>query len=347
MTAFLFSHPAGDFESVYRLKRDLVLLRVFAGRFAELLEWEELVSMLDGHRADLAGRLRLVQNGRTLSQEQIALPAGRSLVGGLTRLSTARINELCAGGASLVLSGVRDYSRRIDDFAAQLEVQLRAPVGVNAYLTPAGNRAFGVHDDPYDIFILQILGQKDWRLYGRRAPTPLRDERADFSNAPEHPEEELTLRAGDALYVPRGFWHAASTSPENGSLHLTLGVRCPTYADVLDWITGKLRSTEPARAKLPLPFGPAGGATAAQSAIEELLRQAAALVPQALQELESHLGAADPGFALYAHGGGVIARLARRGQLGLDVGGDARHHAEVIGVETVDRRFRARERLRV
>src|ERR1043165_182876 len=67
------------------------------GRFSELFDWDELVSMLDGHQADLAGRLRLVQNGRTLSQEQIALPAGRSLVGGLTRLSTARINELCAG----------------------------------------------------------------------------------------------------------------------------------------------------------------------------------------------------------------------------------------------------------
>jgi ribosomal protein L16 Arg81 hydroxylase len=44
--------------------------------------------------------------------------------------------------------------------------------------------------------------------------------------------EEFTLNAGEALYVPRGMMHAATTTDET-SLHITLGVLTYTWADLL------------------------------------------------------------------------------------------------------------------
>jgi hypothetical protein len=244
-----------------------------AGRFMELLSWEEFVGILDRHHVDFAARLRLVQDGRTLSPESFELPAQFSLPAGAARVSPARINELCAGGASIVLSGIRDYSCRLRGFAQQLELQLRAPVSVNAYYTPPGSRAFGVHYDPYDVFILQALGQKDWKLYGRTIPNPLVHEKGDFSKAPEHPEEERTLREGEALYVPRGYWHAASTSDVCGSLHLTVGVRSYTYLDLLYSLAEKLRDTDLARAKLRMSVDESGRIAPEESKIHSDLEE--------------------------------------------------------------------------
>ena len=41
---------------------------------------------------------------------------------------------------------------------------------------------------------------------------------------------ELTLRAGDTLYLPRGWLHDALTS-DTDSLHITVGVNVHTWVD--------------------------------------------------------------------------------------------------------------------
>ena len=43
---------------------------------------------------------------------------------------------------------------------------------------------------------------------------------------------ELTLRAGDTLYLPRGWLHDALTS-ETDSLHITVGINVHTWVDAL------------------------------------------------------------------------------------------------------------------
>lgn len=266
-----------------------------ADRFKELFDWEELIGILDRHCADLAQRLRVVKDGTTLAQDELALQAGPGVAWTSKRVSPGKINRLCAGGASLVLSGVRDYCRRLDELVRQLETELGAPVSTNAYYTPPGNRAFGVHYDPYDVIILQILGEKRWQTFGQRTPTPLLDDKPDFRNPPERPEMEHTLREGEILYVPRGCWHVASTSETSGSLHLTLGLRHPTYADLLEQLVTRLRATEPARARLPR------SESEVQASLEELLRQAMLQVPEVLRELGDATPRAD-GFAMQRPG---------------------------------------------
>lgn len=271
-------------------------------RFDGLFGWDDFLALLDRHGPDLHHRLRVVQNGSTLGQHSYTLNDRTTLAGRSARVLPERINALCAGGASLVLSGVRDYGGRLGEFARQLERQLRAPVSVNAYYTPAGNRAFGVHYDPYDVFVLQLLGRKHWKLFGLRTPAPLLDDPADFSNAPETPEQEHVLEAGQALYVPRGVWHVAGTSDASGSLHLTFGVRSHTYADLLERLLNKLKDAEPARARLAVSPNDLGHLAFDEkeilASLETLLRDARGLAPAALGELDSPLGQADSGFSI-------------------------------------------------
>lgn len=269
-------------------------VRIVAGptdRFRDLFDWEELIAILDRHGADLAHRVRIVKDGSTLPQDEL-VPAFRPGAAWGSRLSPEKVNRLCAGGASLVLNGIRDYSPRLDGFVRQLEARLRAPVSANVYYTPAGNRAFGVHYDPYDVIVLQILGEKRWQTFGQRTPAPLLDDKPDFKNPPERPELEHTLRAGEALYVPRGCWHVAGTSEAGGSLHVTLGLRHRTYTDLLEQLMARLKATEAARAQLPL------SACEVQAPLGELFRQAILLLPEVLQELGDAVAPPADGFVM-------------------------------------------------
>jgi hypothetical protein len=56
------------------------------------------------------------------------------------------------------------------------------------------------------------------------------------------------------LYLPRGWWHAVAAT-EGRSLHLTCGLQTTTGADLLGWLSDRLRASETVRAHLPV-FAP-------------------------------------------------------------------------------------------
>jgi hypothetical protein len=107
-------------------------------------------------------------------------------------------------------------------------------VQANAYCTPASAQGFAVHHDTHDVFVLQVSGHKRWRIYEPVVELPLRDQRwsANTANAVGEPLHDITLRAGDTLYVPRGWPHEA-TAAEADSLHVTVGLHPPARIDAL------------------------------------------------------------------------------------------------------------------
>ena len=125
-------------------------------------------------------------------------------------------------------------------FVAALDNFWMCPVGSNAYLTPPQSQGFAPHWDDIDAFILQLEGQKRWRLY---APTssshilPMRSSR-DF-NRDELGDVilDVVLEPGDLLYLPRGMVHEAETVGEKASLHLTISANQDrSYAALLQEI---------------------------------------------------------------------------------------------------------------
>jgi cupin superfamily protein len=79
--------------------------------------------------------------------------------------------------------------------------------------------------------VLQVAGEKRWRLYDPLLELPLKHQRYSKSlGAHGEATDELVLRAGDTLYLPRGWLHEAETS-DTDSLHLTIGITAHTWVD--------------------------------------------------------------------------------------------------------------------
>ena len=111
--------------------------------------------------------------------------------------------------------------------------------------TPRGGstRGFATHWDDHDVYVVQAVGEKQWRLFGetRNQPTTL-DNRPNLER-PDEPVWSGKLTAGDVLYVPRGWWHDArvdETDDGKGSIHLTLNTRPVTGTWVLRWLENRL-----------------------------------------------------------------------------------------------------------
>lgn len=103
----------------------------------------------------------------------------------------------------------------------------------------------GPHFDYYDVFLLQVSGQREWRL-GQHCDekTPLRvDQPLKLMDNFEQTSIHL-LRAGDMLYVPAGTAHWG-VAKGNDCMTWSIGFRAPSAAELL------VSAAERLAAKLP------------------------------------------------------------------------------------------------
>jgi lysine-specific demethylase/histidyl-hydroxylase NO66 len=200
--------------------------------------------------------LRVAKDGSTL-------PAARYTSGGgvgagiADQVSDVRLTRLFADGASIVLQALHRTHPPVIDFAQALGAELGHPVQVNAYVTPPQSQGFSAHYDVHDVFVLQVAGQKRWRIHAPVLPAPLRnqpwtDHRAAVEAAArEEPLIDEVLRPGDALYLPRGFLHAATALGET-TAHLTVGVHVWTRRHLLEQLLAAVEDVPELRTALPL-----------------------------------------------------------------------------------------------
>ncbi|HSU73771.1 MAG TPA: cupin domain-containing protein [Terrabacter sp.] len=199
---------------------------------------EESVDELVSRRGLRAPFLRLAKDGRTLGDREFTQGGG---VGASVtdQVSDDRLLAHFADGATIVLQGLHRTWAPLLDFTQQLAEELGHPVQANAYVTPSQNTGFSDHYDVHDVFVLQMGGEKRWRVRRPVHVAPLRDEpwtdhRAEVQGAAlREPDHEFTLRPGDVLYLPRGWVHSA-TALGGVSIHLTLGVHVWTRRHVAD-----------------------------------------------------------------------------------------------------------------
>ncbi len=144
-----------------------------------------------------------------------------------------RIAAAFEAGATIVLQALHLNWTPVARFCRALEAELGHPAQANSYYTPRDSQGFAVHHDTHDVFVLQVAGEKHWRVYDPLWELPLKQQRYSKSLG-EHgpPVLELTLQPGDTLYLPRGWLHDALTS-DTDSLHITVGVNVHTWIDAL------------------------------------------------------------------------------------------------------------------
>ncbi|XP_060028085.1 ribosomal oxygenase 2 isoform X4 [Erinaceus europaeus] len=127
----------------------------------------------------------------------------------------------------------------------KLECYFGSLVGSNVYITPAGSQGLPPHYDDVEVFILQLEGEKHWRLYHPTVPLA-----REYSLEPEdrigRPTHEFILKPGDLLYFPRGTIHQADTPPGLAhSTHVTISTyQNNSWGDfLLDTIPGLVLDT--------------------------------------------------------------------------------------------------------
>jgi len=210
-------------------QRPLVVPRDEPGRFDDLLSEADVERLVCSTAIRYPG-FRLVREG-----SQIAVGAYSSDVSWRPPFTgTADVPRVLAewdAGATIVLQALHVNWHPLAVFCRLLEDALGRGVQANSYYTPSGSQGFGVHHDTHDVLVLQVAGEKRWRLYDPLLELPLKHQR--YSGAlGDHgaPTDDLVLRAGDTLYLPRGWLHEAETS-QTDSLHLTIGIAAHTWLD--------------------------------------------------------------------------------------------------------------------
>ena len=200
--------------------------------------------------------IRLAKNG-------VVAPTGRYTRSGGTGAQVAdqvaddRVLELFLDGHTVVLQGLHRLWPPLIEFAGALTTDLGHPVQVNAYITPASSQGFSAHYDVHDVFVLQVAGEKRWRISEPVHPAPLRDQpwtdrRAEVAaRAQEEPLLDTVLTPGDALYLPRGYLHAAEALG-GVSCHLTVGVHPVTRHAVLEALLAIVADEPELRTSLPM-----------------------------------------------------------------------------------------------
>jgi bifunctional lysine-specific demethylase and histidyl-hydroxylase NO66 len=139
--------------------------------FADLLSPHDADELLS-RRGLRIPFLRIAQEGRVLPSDEFTGSGGAG-----AEIADQVLDEQVlahyAQGATLVLQGLHRLWPPLIDFAGRLAAELVVPVGVNAYLTPSGNRGFATHYDTHDVFVLQVSGRKRWRVHEPVIAEPL------------------------------------------------------------------------------------------------------------------------------------------------------------------------------
>lgn len=220
------------------------------GRFASLLSWDELNVILERHRLDHP-RLRLSKEGKDISRDIFLNDQATRRGVTVPRLNVAGLHAALGDGAMLVMDAIDEFVPAIEAVAIDMERVFGEFVQVNAYAGWKTSQGFATHWDDHDVIVLQLHGCKDWRVFPQTREFPLyKDIDFDLEAPKGEPLLELRMEPGDALYIPRGWWHDARPCGEP-TLHLTFGIAKRTAIDFVEALSEKLRHDPVFRQDLP------------------------------------------------------------------------------------------------
>jgi hypothetical protein len=223
---------ADEFLAGYWERRPLHVERGEPGRFDDLISARDVERGMSEPGLRVPG-FRLVKAGEKLDPRDytVDLPwRPKPFTGSADHLAVLREFER---GATVVLQGLHLTWAPLARYCRELEACLGHPVQANSYYTPARSQGLPVHHDTHDVLVLQVSGSKRWLVYEPVFELPLKHQRyVSDMGEPGPAVLDVVLRAGDTLYLPRGWLHEALTSDED-SLHLTVGVSVVTWLDAL------------------------------------------------------------------------------------------------------------------
>ncbi|PRG20111.1 hypothetical protein C6Q35_23990 [Burkholderia multivorans] len=158
---------------------------------------------------------------------------------GLTR--TRIIKEIFYGllkdGATLILNRLDMKSPAIYALTMEIARFVEEKAVSNGYVAFGGNGTFSKHWDTHDVFAVQLIGRKRWRVFEPTVaiPMPHQTSKQRKAECPTEPVFDDILEAGDILYLPRGWWHEAIPLQGEETFHVAVGIHTIKFADYAAW----------------------------------------------------------------------------------------------------------------
>ncbi|MGW6058568.1 JmjC domain-containing protein [Streptomyces sp. NPDC055189] len=221
---------AGVFFSEHFNKKPLLRRGALEGSTRSLVSVRQLDDIV-AMEAVSPSYLRVAKDGRGVPAKAYTRTVADRGAALTDAVIPEQVYELFRSGGTITWNALNHFlpsARHLVNVFAQT---FACPSEVVAFLTPAGKDGYAPHHDPVDVYVIQIEGTKDWRIW-----EPPGDRRADkASYSPEDlgaPVIETTLRPGDVLYLPYGTPHAAAAKAEV-SLHLSVTVEPRRWRDLV------------------------------------------------------------------------------------------------------------------
>jgi len=183
-----------------------------------------------------------------LDKEQIKYNEYSSLSleasGQFMRPDPEKVQNWVSKGASIILNDIDKANSGLINISNQLQDITNGRCQGNLYFSMQSRQAFGPHCDVHDVFAIHFEGEKVWNIYENIENNPINHPLFKYS-----PEErikkagrmidQITLKPGDLLYLPRGQYHDALAS-KSGSIHIAFGLTYFKPIDLMGVIWEKL-----------------------------------------------------------------------------------------------------------
>lgn len=227
-------------------------------KFARVFSWDSMSGLLSTLELWSERSMKMVLDGRQLAPAEFCRPALTREGQETLQPDPKRVGEYLRKGATVVLDFIESLTPELASIAATIEIVTGGPVACNAYCSWQAHPGFGSHFDTMDVYAFHISGTKTWRLYEGRAEGAAAIPGFDCGSLPPQQRElakgrvaeEITMRPGDLLYVPRGQYHDALATSE-ASLHVSFGVTEPIGQDFMSILIPVLARDPLFRASLP------------------------------------------------------------------------------------------------
>ncbi|MFV3129688.1 JmjC domain-containing protein [Niveispirillum sp. KHB5.9] len=204
---------------------------------ADIFDWSLLEVLV---ARDLETDNRFNWNGRPLPREQMIFIDEKG------RFDADAFQALVQDGVSIIFNKLEQRSTDAWREAAKLEQALQAVVEVGIIASFGEGRALDVHYDPMDLIVVQLAGSKRWHFHGQPVPGPT-IMRKELDPGPV--TAELTLQAGDVLFVPAGLHHQCL--PLDNSLHAGFMLRRPDGRTFMRRILDQIRDNHAMGTQIP------------------------------------------------------------------------------------------------
>ena len=159
-------------------------------------------------------------------------------LGEVWRPDINKVQNWIAKGCSIILNDISGINSGLIKITNELQSLTNGRCQGNLYFSMESRKAFGPHCDDHDVFALHVDGEKVWNIYENTEKNPINhpifkhseDERVEKAGKLI---DQITLKPGDLLYLPRGQYHDALAS-KSGSIHIAFGL---TYFKPIDLLS--------------------------------------------------------------------------------------------------------------